>query len=347
MPQPSLNRILVIPLRFIGDTILAVPLLRNLKAHFPDSQIDVLLSQTSAPLLAPCPYVHQTLIEPKGWTARLNLLKAAQYDAVFILRKSVSYAALCKTAGIPLRIGYDKQRWFSPLDYKRWGIFLTHPIRYPSLTTHTPQAISHLSHLAPLGLSPIDDHLELWNTAEDEQTVNTLLGPEQSGQPLAILHMVSASHGKSFSVEQFLEPVLALSQKGYRVICTGTAGDAPAYEGLAVLSGVALENWAGKTTLRETVALYRKAQLVLTVDSSPIHIAAATGVPNIVGVFGPTNEKQWGPHNADSRFAPVFLELPCRPCYAKICSHNSCRLQLTGQQIRQAVESLCNEPLNV
>jgi ADP-heptose:LPS heptosyltransferase len=101
-----------------------------------------------------------------------------------------------------------------------------------------------------------------------------------------------------------------------------------------------LINLAGKTTLRETFALYQRIQLLLTVDSSPIHLAAAAGVPNIVGVFGPTNHKQWGPHGEGIQFKPVFMDLPCRPCYAKVCEHNNCKVQLTGNQIAKAVKDL-------
>ena len=96
---------------------------------------------------------------------------------------------------------------------------------------------------------------------------------------------------------------------------------------------VGLINLAGETSLRETCALYRRTALLLTVDSSPIHIGAAAGVPKIVGVFGPTNEKQWGPHFSPGTgdFRPVFIDLPCRPCYAKVCSHNNCRMLLTAE----------------
>jgi ADP-heptose:LPS heptosyltransferase len=336
-------RILVVPLRFIGDTILTVPLLRNLKHHYPDAAIDVLASKTSAPLLEPCPYLNQVVIEAKGTPARLDQLRAGRYDLVIILRKSVTMAAMCRLAGIRHVVGYDKQRWFKPLDYKRWGVLLDAAVRYPSLRTQTPQAVSHLGMLTPLGKVPINDHLELWTTEADETAIQGRLEALFSGKrppSLAVLHTVSASHGKSFAIEQFVEAVQQLNQLGLHLICTGTPGDRPLYDQLAQLSGVSLTNWAGETTLRETVALYRRTEIIVTVDSSPIHLAAAAGVPHIVGVFGPTNEVQWGPHSSQARFRPVFLDLPCRPCYAKICSHNSCRLQLPASAIARAVQEL-------
>lgn len=330
------QRILVIPLRYIGDTILTVPLIRNLRRLFPDAVLDVLTSPVTAPLLTVCPNLNQVHVEGQADLSRL--LKT--YDTVFLLRKSVSMAWRCKRAGVKQLVGYDKQRF--PFGYKRWGWFLDFSARYPSLKTQVPQAVSHLGLLSACDLQAQDDHLALWTTPEDEQRVSALF--EQHGidpqRPLAVLHAASASHGKQIELEKFSTSLQRLHESGYQLIATGTQADQPGYEALSRQSGVPLVNWAGATSLRETVALYRRIQLLLTVDSSPIHIGAAVGVPKIVGVFGPTNEKQWGPHNAQVDFRPVFLDLPCRPCYAKVCSHNNCRVQLTDRQIADALSSL-------
>ncbi len=334
------QRILVIPLRYIGDTILTVPLIRNLKQQFPDARIDVLCSKTAASLLEPCPYLHQVLIEPKGTSARLKLLKQGQYDQVYNLRKSVSMALLCKLAGIPAVIGYDKQRF--PFGYKRWGWFLDYKATYPGLRTQTPQPVSHLGLLKATGLNPTNDHLELWATDADRQAIATLLQNHTASlsNKLAVLHAASASHGKQIDLHKFTESLRHLHQAGYKLIATGTASDEALYQELAKAAKIPLINLAGKTSLRETFALYQSIQVLLTVDSSPIHLGAAAGVPNIVGVFGPTNEKQWGPHNPATQFQPVFMDLPCRPCYAKVCEHNNCKVQLTGEQIASAVKQL-------
>jgi ADP-heptose:LPS heptosyltransferase len=345
------KKILIIPLRYIGDTILTVPLIRNLRTAFPQAQIDVLASRTSAPLLETCPYLSSVLIEPKSSLERVKLLQRNSYDAVFLLRKSVSMAMLCLLAGIPVRVGYDKQRF--PWSYKRWGWFLTHTARYPGLKTDTPQAVSHLELLKAVGLQPVDDHLELWSTPTDEQKVDELLlaafssaGELTSVQDdlnvrrLAVLHAASASHGKQIELEKFAASLKTLHADGYTIFTTGTQQDYAGYEELSRQTSVPICNLAGKTTLRETFALYRRIQLLLTVDSSPVHLGAAAGVPKIVGVFGPTNERQWGPHNTQTQFNPVFMNLPCRPCYAKVCEHNNCRTQLTGQQIANALHNV-------
>jgi ADP-heptose:LPS heptosyltransferase len=341
-PQPPPKKILFVPLRFIGDTILSVPMIRNLRYAFPDAEIDVLTSAAGASLLEPCPYINRVITEPRSSLHLLKFLKKQHYDWAFILRKSVTTIALAKLAGIRQVVGYDKQRWMKPIHYKRWGILLDKKAVYPSLRTETPQAISHLNLLHTCNVPVQDDYLELWATDADRNHLADILQElrVEFSKPTAIIHTVSASLGKTFTIEKFVEAVKTLYTNGYQIICTGTENDIPRYNSLKALTGIPIVNLAGKTSLRETFALYQMAQLILTVDSSPIHLAAAAGIPKIVGIFGPTNEKQWGPHRhqkGQSQFWPVFLDLPCRPCYAKICEHNSCRIQLTEDHITQGV----------
>lgn len=371
-PPTASPRILVVPLRYIGDTILTIPLLRKLRVRFPDAQLDVLSSAVTAPLLEPCPYINHVIIEPRSTGQRFQVLRQGRYDAVFFLRKSVTMALMAYLAGIKTRVGYDKQRF--PFGYKRWGLFLTAQARYPSLKTDTPQAISHLGlfaafennrpvwaspqsstgpHDRAVSLSPSwtstvqaeamlepswDSRLELWSTAADEQAIDVLLRTHGlQHKPLAGLHVASASHGKQIALDKFVDSLQRLHQHGYQVLATGTRQDYNLYETLKTTYHLPIVNLAGSTSLRETFTLYKRLNVLLTVDSSPIHLAAAAGVPHVVGVFGPTNERQWGPHHPQVDFRPVFLDLPCRPCYAKVCSHNNCRELLTAEQIANAL----------
>jgi len=347
------TKILVVPLRYIGDTILTVPLIRELHRQYPDVRIDVLCSKTAAPLLEPCPYIHQLIIEPKGLSKNLDLMKRGKYDAIFILRKSFTLALLAKLAGIPMRIGYDKQRFPKPINYKRWGLFLTRAFPYPSLRTETQQVDSHLQFLKglPSASASSGEGLELWSTKEDSQALEKILSQEgvNSNQPIAVLHAASASHGKSIELSKFAESLKLLSEKGFQIVATGTQADADAYQKLKSGYALPLTILSGKTTLRETFALYQRTQLLLSVDSSPIHIGAAANIPKIVGIFGPTNHRQWGPYFGSKaeaqnakRFFPVYIDLECRPCYAKVCNHNNCKELLTAAQIALAVKEAVN-----
>jgi ADP-heptose:LPS heptosyltransferase len=342
------KRVLVVPLRYIGDTVLTVPLLRQLRAAWPDTTLDVLVSATTAPILASCPYVTGLHVEstlPKGYWGLVQWLAAQRYEAVLLLRKSVTLALACKVAGIPVVVGYDKQRFMPPWHYQRWGWFLDRKVRYPSLKTTTHQTLHHLAFLDALGLPrQADTSLALWPTPDDQAAVARALVPvlPTVHTKIAVVHVASASHGKTVPLDRFVPSVVWLLTQNMTVILTGTSADAAGNQQLIdqLPQAQGCYNWAGQLALPQTVALLQRAQLLLTVDSSPLHLGAAAGVPQIVGVFGPTNHQQWGVIQPGVSFTPVFLDLPCRPCYAKVCSHNRCKLDLPSAQILSAVQQI-------
>ena len=119
-PDPRPLRILVIRYRFIGDTVLAIPFLRNLRAAFPAAKIDVLAEPGSGDTLALCPYKNELLYYaprlkgekkrrakfPTSLLGAVQFLRARQYDRCYILRRSFSSAILPLLAGIPHRVGF-------------------------------------------------------------------------------------------------------------------------------------------------------------------------------------------------------------------------------------------------
>ena len=126
-PDPRPLRILVIRYRFIGDTVLAIPALRNLRQAFPHATIDVLGEPISGDTLAPCPYKNELLFcaprlkgakkraaqFPTNLWAAARFLRARKYDRCYILRRSFSSAILPLLAGIPHRVGFatDNRGW--------------------------------------------------------------------------------------------------------------------------------------------------------------------------------------------------------------------------------------------
>jgi ADP-heptose:LPS heptosyltransferase len=89
-------------------------------------------------------------------------------------------------------------------------------------------------------------------------------------------------------------------------------------------------NLAGKTSLREVTALLERAELVIANDSGPMHIAAALDRP-LVTLFGPTNAVRTGPYGRSD--SVLRIDIPCSPCYARKCSHQSCLQWLTVDHV--------------
>lgn len=337
------KRILVIPLRFIGDGILTVPLLRGLRALYPEAQIDLLLPVHMANLLERCPYVNEIVIEPASRAALYSLIKAREYHLGILLRRSLSAAFRLKCAGVDRLIGFDEQRFPPPFNFRRWGgWFLDDVVPFPPIETEVPQAKTYLSLLNPLSDEVIDrdESLELWSDEEDKLRVAALFNRYEIdiSRPIAVFHGTSASKEKALPRDRFIPALQALHQHGFQIITLGSPGDLDFYRLIALESAVPIRNLSGQTTLRQSAALMLQVNLLLGLDSAPIHMAAAAGVPHIIGIYSATNEKQWRPYPYDGLFTAVFNKtIGCRPCAPKVCKHNRCRNDLTPPDILQAL----------
>jgi heptosyltransferase II len=336
----SPERILVSPLRFIGDGILTVPLLRGLRQLYPAARIDLLLPTHMRNLFEFCPYINEIVIKPKSKIAQSQLLREKQYDVGILMRRTVSQAFVFRMSGVKQLIGFDEQRFPPPFFYQRWGWFLDHTIPFPPLKTDIPQVKTYLRLMEPLGPVAEDEHLELWADEDDHQKQAERFQHYRidTDKPLAMLHGTSASREKGLDQSKFIPALQALAEQGFQVLALGTKRDKRFYHGLAQKAKVPIYNLCGETTLRQSYAAMQNIDLLLSLDSAPIHMAVAAKVPHIIGIYGATNERQWRPYPYDGQYTPVFNQnLTCRPCIPKVCSHNRCREDLTDLQIAEAV----------
>ena len=96
-------------------------------------------------------------------------------------------------------------------------------------------------------------------------------------------------------------------------------------------------NASGETTLKELAYLFQRAQLVITTDSGPMHIAAAMGIP-VIALFGPTAPWRTGPYSKNAKV--VRTDLHCSPCFKKKCNHISCMNDIAVEDVLAAVDTL-------
>jgi heptosyltransferase-2 len=178
MERPT--RILVIRYRFIGDTVLAIPFLRNLRYHFPDAVIDVLAEPISGETLAHCPYKNELLLfaprlkgpakarspHPTSLLACARMLRRRNYDRVYILRRSFSSAILPWLAGIPHRVGFATEG-------RRWLLQRSTP--YPD--KHEVECF--LDVLRADGIRVVDTHNENWSDPQVDARVAAQLSANE------------------------------------------------------------------------------------------------------------------------------------------------------------------------
>ncbi len=311
---PPRQRILVMRYRFIGDTLLTVPFLRNLRAAYPHAIIDVLAAPNSGELLRDCPYINELIMfdttrkhryensdQPtRSFWSYVRLLREKRYDTAFVLKRSFSSAALAALAGIPERIGFGTEGR---------GWLLTQRVPYRK---DAPESDCFLDVLQAAGVPVRDRHLESWNRPEDEQASEKHL-PKSASHNI-VLHLSSSNRAKQWSETHALQLAeQLLNEPGCHLHALGAASDALLYESLREKLPAALRDrlhlHCGQLSLPESMAFLRRMDLVVGVDSGTLHMASAAGVP-VIALFGPMNEHKWGPLNAEI----ITEAVACRPC---------------------------------
>lgn len=313
------ERILVLRYRFIGDTVLTIPFLRNLRRAKPDAFIAWLVAPGSSDVVADCPYVDELIYwDPETIHADsrgahrtlgakvsfIRALRARRFDTAYVLKRSLSSALLASLSGARRRIGFATEGR---------GLLLTTRVPY----RHDRHEVQNfLDVLRADGIPIADDHLELWSSPAEATAADAFLANNRisDAQPFAILHPFSAVEQRGWPYENFAELATRLTGLGLRVVLVGGPGDVSRFEPNRHLFGADVILAIGACSLRVTVSLLRRASLFVGNDSGIMHLAAAAGTP-LVALFGPQSPVKFGPW---SRAATVlYRAMPCSPCRQK------------------------------
>ncbi len=341
------SRILVIRYRFIGDTILTVPFLKNLRHAFPDAKIDVLVGPQSGEVLRGCPYINELITydttrfhkydrgegKPRSFWSYVRELRKKNYDTCFVLKRSFSSALLAFLIGSRNRIGYSNNSGFR-------SIFLTHKANWdPSIH----EVESTLKVLEAAGIDTSDRSLEAFVSQNERQEILKLVPELAQSQKRKILFHAAAAHpDKTYPLELWAELIKKLAKEhDILPFFAGSSQDRSDYERLEKLAGLESVNTAGKLSLRQSIALFAELELSICTDSGPAHLSAAAGTPTIA-IFGPTDPERWKPWGTAHK-AVYDSSLSCRPCnYKKTCDdRRQCLSELSPEFIaKEALELL-------
>lgn len=315
-----MKRILIIQTAFLGDVILATPVLSEMKRLFPEAEIDMLVKKGNEGLLANHPDLHQVYVFDKGkgkWKAMRSLIREfrkRKYDLAVNLHRFASSGYITVRSGAKKRYGFDA----NPL-----SAFYT----------------KSFAHEIGDGTHEVERNLSLIREFGAERTARPSLYPgaiEQEkvqrykSEAYYCLAPASVWFTKQLPAEKWIELIGKLGSK--RIYLLGAPADMELCERIRSASSPRVVNLAGKLSLLESAALMQDAERCYVNDSGPLHIASALNVPTTAFFCSTIKEFGFGPLSDDSKVLEVF-NLPCRPCGLhgrKACpaGHFKCGLEI-------------------
>ena len=333
--------ILVLRLYFVGDVLLATPVLEALKRRFPGARLTVLIKKRAVAVLEGNPHVDEVVVydaaenyhSPK-WARRLaSGLRRRRFSLAVDLTGDLRSSWLLFASDPGFRVG---------LNHVGMGFLLDRRIDYRA----TGHVVDHLlTAVEPLGAHSSDPAPRMYLTEEERAEAGALLaevGVDTSSGALALSPGANWPF-RRWRPERFGElAALARERLGLVSIVLGSGNDSGLAEAAVASSSGAAVSLAGRTNLRGLAAAAERVRAFVGNDSGPMHIAASVGTP-VVGLFGPNTPERFGPRGAPSR---VLWKRPaCSPCSQKKCVRpdSTCMDEITVREVLHALESLLNE----
>jgi heptosyltransferase-2 len=339
----SISKAVVRAPNWLGDAVMCLPAVRALRAALPASEIAMVARPSVADVYARESAIDRVIVypKPKGLRERRQLaarLREERFDAAVLLPNSFDAALLVWLAGVPVRIGYDRDGR---------GLLLTHAVPAPrpgEIPRH--ERFYYLELLRRAGLMegyPKCDAITLGGMeAAREAGERRLAELGIAGPIIGISPGAAYGNAKRWLPERFAESGGELAgalRAG--VLLFGSAGERPLCETVAGplrRSGVEARNLAGETTLGEFIDLAAVCRAFLTNDSGAMHVASALEVPT-VAVFGATDDGATGPTGPLARVVREHAE--CSPCLLRDCPiDHRCMTRVTAARVTAAATEL-------
>jgi len=325
-------RALVLQTSFLGDTVLTTPLIAELAKG---AIVDVVVTAASAALLKDNPAIQSTIIYDKrgrdrgvrGFVRLARQLRRNRYTAAYLAQGSVRSGALLRAAGIPTRVGYETSAGRH---------FYTKRVPYIENEHHA----SRLLRLAGVEPNPSRLRPHLYPGAEERAAVDRLLG--EAGA--ATDDLIAVAPGSVWATKRWPYYAELAPELDGRVVIIGGAADRELAEQIIQRVGSRAIDATGKLSLLASAELISRSRVIVTNDSSPLHLASAMGTPT-VAIFGPTvPEFGFGPLAPKSIVLGVTT-LGCRPCDRhgpQRCplGHWRCMREITPRDVAAAVHTL-------
>jgi lipopolysaccharide heptosyltransferase II len=315
------SRILIVRTDRMGDLILSTPVIRSLRQAFPDAYLGMMVDVKHRELVEGNPDLNAVLLFDKtgseksvwGTVQFVRKLKAHQFETALILHSTNRVIWITLLAGIRRRIGYARRL--------SWA--LTDPVPYRKPEGRRHELEYNLDLLSRLGIPKPSWMLYVpVQSAQQEKIAVWLKGHgKQTDAPLVVLHPGASCPSKRWPADRFAQAGDQLIQQlGAQVVVVTGPDGLEQGQAVAQLMRQPPLTALGTLSLGELAALLKAAQILISNDSGPVHLASAMQTP-VVSIFGRWSQglspQRWGPTGPQSRV--LHKDIGCRPCLAHEC----------------------------
>jgi lipopolysaccharide heptosyltransferase II len=209
--------------------------------------------------------------------------------------------------------------------------------RFPKSLIHKRE--HHLCRLAPFGIKNIAEPYYIYIPKEDDDYAASLLKDIDTSHPVVVISPGAKSHLKRWRGEAFAELAEALVREcASNIIFIGSGEDKEIVARIrSKMKGKSLD-LVDKTNLRQLAALLKRANLLVTNDSAPMHLGCAVGT-KVLALFGPTDPKKYGPIGEFD--IVINKKLFCSPCETAVCKSNyECMTLITAEEVLGAAKMM-------
>ena len=314
------RNILIRATNWVGDAVMSLPAVRAIRERFAQAHVAILAKSSVADLYKIEPLSNEIIIYDLNSRSRLiRDLRARRFDCTILLQNAFEAALIAWLAGIPNRIGYNRDGR---------GFLLTQPIPVPKpgeIPRH--QRFYYLELLRRARLLDHIPEVAQASACERKNIIGVSPGAAYGG-------------AKRWLPESFAQAAAKIAtERKASIALFGSPGERTLCEQVAsLLTGHQVTNYAGQTTLAQFIQLAAQCEVFLTNDSGAMHIASALGVPTIA-IFGATDDEATGPMGPKSRVVREPVE--CSPCLLRECPiDHRCMTRVSADRVAKEALAL-------
>jgi len=347
----TVKRIVVVDLLYLGDLLFAHPFFEGLRELFPEARIDLVANSNFSEIMRANPNINHVYSYNKNWTVIRSYkfakkLKMNKYDLGVNIHGNWRTALLLKLISADKSIGYGG---------KGRGLFLDEKVENNTSSHMVELYLDFFNQMQQSQLLETNFELQKLNFDSEKNSVPVLRVDEAYNQSaerkldniglkdeFIVLNTGGSWKTKRWPEEYFAETADQLAERGFNVLFVGGPSDKErvSYIINKVENKNKIFNLTGKTTLLELAAVLKRASLVVSGDTGPVHVAAAVGT-NTLAIFGPSDEEKYAPRGRGKNILIKNVGLECRPCGEHECplEHFKCMRELSPEMIVERILS--------